>query len=517
VHVATCRAEPTQRPRLEVADVFGRFGDAYRESHALNRDQARAFAAILACRTAALGGHLDCCEQCGFERPSYNSCRNRHCPKCQGIAAARWVEARKHSILPIHYYHVVFTLPAQLRPLALHNRQAAFELLFKAASETLLTLGADPERLGGLLGLTAVLHTWTRDLNFHPHLHCIVTGGGLTADEKWVNGNSDAYLFPVLVMGRLFRGKFLAGLKQLFDKHRLALSGSCAHLEDRDVFRLLLDRLYRAEWRPYAKRPFAGPEQVYDYLGFYTHRVAISNQRLLQIDQHSVRFKTRGEKSASLKGDEFVRRFLLHVLPRGFVKIRHYGLLSSKAQSEAPNGPRCSAARPGRRRSQLGARGCQQHDRRQGHRGATCSLDRAGAPLPPLREALPRATPPARTPTTQHHGCEPRPMTIAPPCAHPPPTAAKRSSAAKPVRSTLQLPARPTNGSQLLPRRTLRYDHVPSARPNKRGPTTCFPTWHRPLRVTSGSVQPRVAPALADQHPPAPHPASPLGRSNPTD
>ena len=334
-HAAVCEPVSAQRPRLEVADVFRAFGDAYQESNALSQEQAKAFEEILACRTAVLGGHLDVCEECGFERPSYNSCRNRHCPKCQGIAAARWVEARKQSILPVHYFHVVFTLPAELRPLALSNREKVFALLFRATSDTLLTLGADPERLGGLLGLTAVLHSWTRDLSFHPHLHCIVTGGGLApGGQGWISLKSGDYLFPVPVMGRLFRGKFLAGLKQLYDKGRLRLTGSCAHLDDPDVFRLLLDKLYRKEWRPYAKRPFAGPEQVYDYLGYYTHRVGISNHRLLEMDQQSVRFKTRNDKTATLKGEEFIRRFLLHVLPRGFVKIRHYGLLGGKAEAK---------------------------------------------------------------------------------------------------------------------------------------------------------------------------------------
>ena len=321
------------RPRLEIADAFRAFGAAYRARHSLTPEQARVFDAILACRTAVLGGHLDVCEECAFERPSYNSCRNRHCPKCQGIAALRWVEARKKAILPVHYFHVVFTLPAELRPLALRNREAIFNLLFKAASQTLLTLAADPKRLGALLGTTAVLHTWTRDLSFHPHLHCIVTGGGL-AGKRWRAVASDRYLFPIEVMGRLFRGKFLAGLKRLYRKGRLDLRGCCAHLDDPDVFRLLLDKLYRTPWRPYAKRPFAGPAQVFDYLGYYTHRVGISGHRLLTIDAAGVRFKTRGTKTATLKGDEFVRRFLLHVLPRGFVKIRHYGLLAANARTK---------------------------------------------------------------------------------------------------------------------------------------------------------------------------------------
>jgi hypothetical protein len=334
-HTAACGQEPAPRPRLEVADVFRAFGGVYTESHVLTAEQAKAFDAILVCRTAVLGGHLDCCEACGFQRPAYNSCRNRHCPKCQGLAAARWVAARRQAILPVPYFHVVFTLPAELRPLALRNRKKIFDLLFETVSETLLTLGADPDRLGALLGFTAVLHTWTRDLTFHPHLHCIVTGGGLSPHgDAWRSTKGDRYLFPVQVMGRIFRGKFLAGLKRLYDRGTLDFGGSCAHLDDPDTFRLLLDKLYRTEWRPYVKRPFAGPEQVYDYLGYYTHRVGIANHRLLEMDGERVRFKTRNGKTATVKGEEFIRRFLLHVLPRGFVKIRHYGLLSAKAESK---------------------------------------------------------------------------------------------------------------------------------------------------------------------------------------
>jgi hypothetical protein len=240
----------------------------------------------------------------------------------------------------VHHFHVVFTLPAELRPLALRNREPIFDLLFEAASQTLLTLGADPERLGALLGLSAVLHTWTRDLGFHPHLHTIVTAGGLDG-ERWIAIPNHRYLFPAEVMGQLFRGKFLAGLERLHRKGQLDLGGSCAHLEDPDVFRLLLDKLYRTRWRPYAERPFAGPEQVFEYLGYYTHRVGISGHRLLAIDSDGVRFKTKDGKSTTLAGEEFIRRFLLHVLPRGFVKIRHYGLMAAKARAK------CALARAG--------------------------------------------------------------------------------------------------------------------------------------------------------------------------
>ena len=286
--------------------------------------------ALCACRTALLGGHLDSCSSCSYERPSYNSCRNRHCPKCQGLAQAAWVEARMEKILPTHYFHLVFTLPQQLRPLAHRNRRLIFHLLFEAASETLLDLARDKHRLGALLGVTAVLHTWTRDMSFHPHLHCVVTGGGLSKDEAdWVKAKGSRFLFPVQVLSALFRGKFLAGLVRLYKHGQLNLQGPCEALADPDVFQILKDTLYHKRWVVYAKRPFGGPRQVFAYLGHYTHRVAISNHRLLAAGDDSVRFKTKYGKTASMRPEEFIRRFLLHVLPKGFVKIRHYGLLAA--------------------------------------------------------------------------------------------------------------------------------------------------------------------------------------------
>jgi len=282
--------------------------------------------AIERCRTEALGGHLDVCLECGFERPAYNSCRNRHCPKCQSLAQARWIEQRLEHILPSHYFHVVFTLPSELRPLVRANRVRLFDLLFASASRTLLELGDDPKRLGGRLGITIVLHTWTRELTFHPHLHCIVTGGGLApTGETWVPC-SRRYLFPVLVLGALFRGKLLAGLRRLRDQGLLQYSGAAAPLADDVAFSQLLDRLYKTSWVVYAKRPFAGPEHVFRYLGRYTHRVGISNHRLQAFDEHGVRFATKGGKSVTLAPLDFIRRFLDHVLPAGFTKIRHFGL-----------------------------------------------------------------------------------------------------------------------------------------------------------------------------------------------
>ena len=327
-----CSAAPRlERPRFEVADVFRAHGEAYRQSHVLSADQLKVMRAIEACRTAVLGGHLDVCPDpdCGFERPSYNSCRNRHCPKCQSLAQARWIEQRIERILPVHYFHVVFTLPAELRPLARHNRQLLLDLLFAAASQTLLELGDDPARLGGRLGITTVLHTWTRELQFHPHLHCLVTGGGLApSGQAWLP-LSRRYLFPVKVMGALFRGKFLDGLRQLYQAGLLALIGRAAKLADSTAFDRLLDLLYRTSWVVYVKRPFAGPEQVFRYLGRYTHRVAISNHRIQLIDEHGVRFVTKDGRSITLPHQAFIARFLEHVLPSGYTKIRHFGLHAS--------------------------------------------------------------------------------------------------------------------------------------------------------------------------------------------
>jgi hypothetical protein len=278
------------------------------------------------CRTEALGGHLDLCPDCGFERPAYNSCRNRHCPKCQSLAQARWVAERFERILPTHYFHVVFTLPSQLRPLARANRAAIFDLLFACASRTLLELGLDKDRLGAQLGITAVLHTWTRELAFHPHLHCIVTGGGLTPDGGAWSAASRRYLFPVKVLGALFRGKVLAALRRLRDQERLVYCGAARPLADAAVFDAFIDRLYEVDWVVYSKKPFAGPERVFRYLGRYTHRVGVSNQRLQAVDERGVRFATKGKNAVTLAPDEFIRRFLDHVLPAGFTKIRHYGL-----------------------------------------------------------------------------------------------------------------------------------------------------------------------------------------------
>lgn len=313
-------------PRLTLGDIFRAHGEAYRKSHALSEVQRKAMRAIEACRTEVLGGRVEVCDRCGYTQAVYHSCRNRHCPTCQSLSQARWVERRMERLLPTGYFHVVFTVPDELlNGIILRNREMFFDLLFAAASQTLLALGQDPKRLGGQLGVTCVLHTWTRDLRFHAHLHCIVTGGGLSKDGRWIAARQ-GYLFPVKVLSSLFRGKLLAAMEAAYQTGKLNLSGACAPLQDPLEFARLKDRLYKKEWVAYAKRPFAGPEQVFRYLGRYTHRVGISNQRLLAMTQQGVLFRTRGERTALLSHDAFIGRFLQHVLPTRFVKIRHYGL-----------------------------------------------------------------------------------------------------------------------------------------------------------------------------------------------
>ncbi len=321
-----CAPPFAQRPRYEVADIFREHGQAYRESHVLTSEQHKVMVAIQSCRTSVLGGHLDVCKSCGIERPSYNSCRNRHCPKCQALAQARWLEKRRSRLLPVPYFHLVFTVPSELRPLAMRNRKLVFEMLFQSVSSTLLTLGRDPKWLGGQIGLTAVLHTWTRDLRFHPHLHCIVPGGGLSRDgERWVSSPS-SYLFPVKVISQLYRGKLVDALSSVYQHGLLDLTDDLATPELFEIFRR---SLFANDWVVYCKRPFAGADQVFAYLGRYTHRVGISNHRILDVTDSSVTIATRHGESTSMAPLEFIRRFLNHVLPSGFVKIRHYGLLAS--------------------------------------------------------------------------------------------------------------------------------------------------------------------------------------------
>jgi len=322
-----CAAQPGQRrPRLEVADIFRSASGAFRDKYVPTPEQRKVIAAIEQCRTAKLGGHLDVCSTCGHERPAYNSCRNRHCPKCQALAQARWIEKRSEKIIPTKYFHVVFTLPQQLRALARVNPTEMYDLLLDSAARTLLDFGLS--RLHAQIGVTSVLHTWTRDLRLHPHAHCIVTAGGLDEHKHWIPARS-RFLFPVKAMSKVFRGKVLDGLNDLYKSGRLTLEGGCADLAERATFDKLKDRLYRKKWVVYAKQPFGGPEQVFQYLGRYTHRVGMSNQRLVSFDGHDVCFRTKHGKATTIDAVEFIRRFLLHVLPAGFVKIRHYGLLAA--------------------------------------------------------------------------------------------------------------------------------------------------------------------------------------------
>jgi hypothetical protein len=323
-------ARAAGRPRFEVAEIFRAHGETWRARHAASSAERKAMWAIEHCRTEVLGGHVDVCLDCGVRTPSYNSCRNRHCPKCQALSQAEWLERRKARILPTHYFHVVFTLPEELRPLCRLYPAALYDLLFKSASQTLQDFGRG--ELSAQLGITCVLHTWTRDLKLHPHLHCVVTGGGLAPDGQWVAAKK-RFLFSVHAMGKCFRGKFLDGLRALHAAGKL--DSDADDLE----FRNLIDALFRKDWVVYSKPPFGGPEQVFAYLGRYTHRVAISNHRLVRVDDHEVRFRTRDGNHASLTPEKFIGRFLLHLLPQGFVKIRHYGLWASSS------GPRLAQAR----------------------------------------------------------------------------------------------------------------------------------------------------------------------------
>lgn len=326
---------PEGRPRFEVADVVRAHEGDYRRAHVPSAAQQAVLKHIAECRTAALGGHLEECDSCGHQRISYNSCRDRHCPKCQNTARAEWITERLERLLPIPYFHVVFTIPDELNPLALRNKKAVFNILFAAASQTLLAIARDEKHLGAQVGFTTVLHTWGQTLLFHPHLHCVVTGGGLSSDgERWVSAR-DKYLLPVKVLGNLFRGKFLAALDRAFQDGDLDLEGSTAELSDPEVWRCYKNRLYNKDWVVYAKAPFGGPEHVFRYLGNYTHRIAISNHRIVNVADRKVTFRFKDyaddckKKLLTLDAVEFLRRFLLHVLPKGFVRIRHYGLCAS--------------------------------------------------------------------------------------------------------------------------------------------------------------------------------------------
>jgi len=322
---------------LEVADVFRRHGDAYRRAHKdrLGRVERRVMSAIELCRTAALGGHTEACAECGLVRCAYNSCRNRHCPKCQGAARAEWLAARQAELLPVPYFHVVFTVPAAAAEIAFQNKETVYAILFRAAVEALRTIAADPKHLGAEIGLVAVLHSWGQTLQHHPHIHCLVPGGGPSLDgTRWVACRPGFFL-PVRVLSRLFRRLFLAELDAAFAASRLGFFGDLAALAEPAAFARRLKELHRVEWVVYAKPPFGGPEQVLAYLGRYTHRVAIANARLVGITDEHVAFRWRDyrhhsrAKVMTLAADEFIRRFLLHTLPDGFHRIRHYGFLAN--------------------------------------------------------------------------------------------------------------------------------------------------------------------------------------------
>ena len=323
---------------LEVADIFRQVGPAYRQHYtdALSRGQRCVMSAIERCRTAALGGHVEQCDSCGHQRIAFNSCRNRHCPKCQSLVRAQWLEDRQADLIPVDYFHVVFTLPAEIAAIAYQNKAVIYEILFHATAETLRTIAADPKHLGAEIGFIAILHTWGQNLLHHPHLHCVVPGGGLSADgERWISCRPGFFL-PVRVLSRLFRRLFLAQLQEAFDAGHLRFFKTLDPLKVPGDFARYLAPVRRAEWVVYAKPPFGGPQHVLNYLGRYTHRVAISNNRLIDFADGKVSFRWKDyrhesrQKIMSLDAHEFIRRFLLHVLPGGFQRIRHYGLLANR-------------------------------------------------------------------------------------------------------------------------------------------------------------------------------------------
>ncbi len=331
-------------PTLDVADVFRQYGDTYRAEAggSLSTAARRVMSAIEACRTAALGGHVEQCDRCGHQRVWYNSCRNRHCPTCQSLARAAWIEARRADLLPVDYFHVVFTVPSAVAAIAYQNQAVVYGLLFRAVAETLRTIAADPRHLGAQIGFFAVLHTWGQTLVHHPHLHCVVPGGGLSLNgTRWIACRPGFFL-PVRVLSRLFRRLLLDALREAFEMGQLHFAGSLDALNDPRGFAAHLQPARQTEWVVYAKPPFAGPDQVLDYVGRYTHRIAISNQRLLDLEKGLVRFRytdyrrprSPHQKTMTLAATEFIRRVLLHVLPRGFHRMRYYGLLANRTRHQ---------------------------------------------------------------------------------------------------------------------------------------------------------------------------------------
>ena len=330
------------RKALEVADIFCQYGEVFLGNfgQSISPEQRRTMRAIKICRTAELGGHIDRCTHCGHEVISYNSCRNRHCPKCQSLAKASWLEEREAELLSTSYFHVVFTIPKALNQIALQNKREVYNILFEAAAGTLLTIAADPKHFGAKIGFMAVLHTWGQNLLLHPHLHFLIPGGGLSPDEKrWIHSHRKFFL-PVRVLSRLFRRLFLESLTKAFRKGRLEFFGTINHLSNPESFSNLIEKCFNTEWVVYSKPPFAGAESVLDYLGRYTHRIAISNNRLLRLEDGKVTFTwrnyRRGNKlqTMTLRAEEFIRRFLLHVLPNGFMRIRYFGFLANRHRTQ---------------------------------------------------------------------------------------------------------------------------------------------------------------------------------------
>lgn len=321
---------------VEVQDIVAQYGSAYIQSHDVSIAQKQVLNALRSCRTNELGAHVDVCDVCGFQKISYNSCRNRHCPKCQAFKKEKWLDAQKQYLLNIPYFHVVFTVPAELNPIILQNQETCYNILFRATAESLLELCADKRYLGAKPGITSILHTWGQNLLFHPHIHCVVTGGGLNGINRWVSSRKKFFL-PVKVLSSKFRGKFLAILKS----SPLHFYGSIDAYNEKETFiREVISPLYQKNWVVYCKRPFNGAEKVFDYLGRYTHRVAISNNRIIGISDDKVTFAWRDyadhnrNKFMTVSAQEFIRRFLLHVLPKGFRKIRHYGILAAREKSD---------------------------------------------------------------------------------------------------------------------------------------------------------------------------------------
>ncbi len=325
------------RPSLELADIFRRHGESYRKNRALTLEQLKPMRAIETCRTAALGGHVERCGHCAHQRISYNSCRNRHCPKCQNLARERWLTRRRAELLPVTYYHVVFTLPPAIAQLALQNKEAIYNILFAASAETLLTIAADPKHLGANIGFFSILHTWGQNLLHHPHVHCVVTGGGASPDRKrWTPCRKNFFL-SVRVLSRLFRRLFLEQLEAA----KLSFHGQLEDLNDKAQLKRHIARTRKQDWVVYSKAPFGGPEKAIDYLGRYTHKVAITNHRLISDSNGKVSFRYKDYSSAdpqkqrtmTLEADEFIRRFLLHAIPAGFQRIRHYGLYANRSRA----------------------------------------------------------------------------------------------------------------------------------------------------------------------------------------